>query len=61
MDGKNGMLVHELVHALDLASGRYHRDSSVRERRVVFLQKETAVPACELRRILPLANWESLS
>ncbi len=55
------MLVHELVHALDLASGRYHRDSSVRERRVVFLQKETAVPACELRRILPLANWESLS
>ena len=35
---KNGLLVHELVHALDLASGHYHRDSTVRERRAVFLQ-----------------------
>jgi len=35
---KQGDLVHELVHALDLAYGRYHRDDTVRERRAVFLQ-----------------------
>jgi hypothetical protein len=33
-----GLFVHELVHALDLAYGRYHRDYTVRERRAVFLQ-----------------------
>lgn len=35
---RSGMFVHELVHALDLAYGRYNRDSTVRERRAVFLQ-----------------------
>ena len=35
---KNGLLVHELVHALDLATGRYHADGPVRERRAVFMQ-----------------------
>ena len=35
---KSGLLVHELVHALDLASGRYNRDYIVRERRAVFMQ-----------------------
>ena len=35
---KSGLLVHELVHALDLASGRYNRDYTVRERRAVFVQ-----------------------
>ena len=35
---KNGVLVHELVHALDMAYGRYHRDVTVRERRAVFIQ-----------------------
>ncbi|MBI4526795.1 MAG: hypothetical protein HY695_23610 [Deltaproteobacteria bacterium] len=35
---KGGLLVHELVHALDLASGRYNRDYTVRERRAVFVQ-----------------------
>jgi hypothetical protein len=33
-----GVLVHELVHAVDLAYGRYHPDDTVRERRAVFLQ-----------------------
>ena len=35
---KSGLLVHELVHALDLADGRYNRDYTVRERRAVFMQ-----------------------
>jgi hypothetical protein len=35
---KDGTLVHELVHALDLSSGRYDRDVTVRERRAVFMQ-----------------------
>jgi hypothetical protein len=35
---KSGLLVHELVHALDLASGRYNRDYRVRERRAVLVQ-----------------------
>jgi hypothetical protein len=35
---KQGVLVHELVHAVDLAYGRYHSDETVRERRAVFLQ-----------------------
>jgi hypothetical protein len=34
----SGLLVHELVHALDLATGRYNRDYTVRERRAVFMQ-----------------------
>ena len=33
-----GVLVHELVHALDLSTGRYHADVRLRERRAVFLQ-----------------------
>lgn len=35
---KGGVLVHELVHALDLSSGRYNPDNRVRERRAVFIQ-----------------------
>jgi hypothetical protein len=35
---RNGLLVHELVHAIDLAYGRYNRDYTVRERRAVFIQ-----------------------
>jgi len=35
---KNGVLVHELVHALDLATGHWNGDSSVRERRATFMQ-----------------------
>lgn len=35
---RSGLLVHELVHALDLASGRYNRDYTVRERRATFVQ-----------------------
>jgi len=35
---RSGLLVHELVHALDLASGRYNRDYTVRERRATFMQ-----------------------
>lgn len=35
---KSGLLVHELVHALDLATGRYHADYTIRERRAVFMQ-----------------------
>jgi len=34
----SGLLVHELTHALDLASGRYNRDYTVRERRATFMQ-----------------------
>jgi len=35
---RSGLLIHELVHALDLVTGRYNRDYSVRERRAVFMQ-----------------------
>lgn len=35
---ESGVLTHELVHALDLAYGRYHSDGKVRERRAVFFQ-----------------------
>jgi hypothetical protein len=35
---KSGLLVHELVHALDLATGRYNRDYTIRERRATFMQ-----------------------
>ena len=35
---RSGLLVHELVHALDLATGRYNRDYTVRERRATFMQ-----------------------
>ena len=35
---KSGVLVHELVHAIDLAYGRYNRDYKIRERRAVFMQ-----------------------
>lgn len=34
----SGLLAHELVHALDFATGRYHRDYTVRERRATFIQ-----------------------
>jgi len=34
----DGLLVHELVHALDLTTGHYHPDVRVRERRAVFMQ-----------------------
>lgn len=33
-----GTLIHELVHALDLVSGRYHDDVVIREKRAVFFQ-----------------------
>ena len=35
---KSGLFVHELMHAVDLAYGRYHPDYTVRERRAVFVQ-----------------------
>ena len=35
---KSGLLVHELVHALDLIEGRYHPSDPVRERRATFVQ-----------------------
>jgi hypothetical protein len=35
---RNGTLVHELVHAVDLAYGQYNADYAVRERRAVFMQ-----------------------
>lgn len=35
---KNGLLVHELVHALDLVEGRFHPSDPVRERRATFVQ-----------------------
>ena len=35
---KSGLLVHELVHALDFATGRYNRNWTLRERRAVFVQ-----------------------
>lgn len=35
---RGGVLVHELVHALDLSTGRYSDDVRLRERRAVFLQ-----------------------
>ncbi|MFH1147985.1 MAG: hypothetical protein V1736_09810 [Pseudomonadota bacterium] len=33
-----GTFAHELVHAIDLAYGRYHTDVELRERRAVFVQ-----------------------
>ena len=33
-----GTLIHELVHALDLATGRYHENYVIREKRAVFFQ-----------------------
>ena len=35
---RSGTLVHEIVHALDLARGNYHSDYSIREKRAVFFQ-----------------------
>jgi hypothetical protein len=35
---KGGVLAHELTHALDLASGRYSPEASIRERRATFMQ-----------------------
>ncbi len=35
---KSGVLVHELLHAIDLANGRFSGKDSVRERRAVFIQ-----------------------
>lgn len=32
------VLVHELMHAYDLATGRYHPSAEIRERRAVFMQ-----------------------
>lgn len=37
-DAKSGTFVHELVHALDLASGLYNSAVEIRERRAVFFQ-----------------------
>ena len=34
----SGLLVHELVHTLDLTTGRYNRDYTIRERRATFIQ-----------------------
>ena len=34
----SGLLVHELVHGLDLTTGRYNSDYTVRERRATFIQ-----------------------
>jgi len=33
-----GTLIHEFVHALDLANGKYHGDYIIREKRAVFFQ-----------------------
>ncbi|HFD32189.1 MAG TPA: hypothetical protein ENJ28_05715 [Gammaproteobacteria bacterium] len=35
---KSGTLIHELIHALDLANGNYNGDYIVREKRAVFFQ-----------------------
>lgn len=35
---KKGILIHELVHALDLVSGHYNSDYIIREKRAVFFQ-----------------------
>lgn len=34
----SGTLIHELVHAWDLANGSYHGDYPIREKRAVFFQ-----------------------
>ncbi len=34
----SGTLVHELVHALDLAHGKYHGSYPIREKRAIFFQ-----------------------
>lgn len=34
----SGTLIHELVHAYDLANGQYHSDYPIREKRAVFFQ-----------------------
>jgi hypothetical protein len=34
----SGLLLHELVHALDMTTGRYSPDNRTRERRAVFVQ-----------------------
>lgn len=34
----NGTLIHEIVHALDLVNGKYHRNYVIREKRAVFFQ-----------------------
>lgn len=34
----SGLLAHELVHALDLTTGRYNSDYTIRERRATFIQ-----------------------
>lgn len=34
----SGTLIHELVHAADLANGKYHSSYPVREKRAVFFQ-----------------------
>lgn len=35
---KSGTFVHELVHAYDLATGNYHSDHEIREKRAIFFQ-----------------------
>ncbi|MES9969680.1 MAG: M91 family zinc metallopeptidase [Candidatus Thiodiazotropha sp.] len=35
---KSGTLIHEIVHALDLANGNYHGRYPLREKRAVFFQ-----------------------
>ncbi len=34
----SGTLIHEIVHALDLATGNYHSSYQIREKRAVFFQ-----------------------
>lgn len=34
----SGTLIHEIVHASDLANGKYHSSYSIREKRAVFFQ-----------------------
>lgn len=34
----SGTLIHEIVHALDLANGKYHGSYPIREKRAVFFQ-----------------------
>lgn len=34
----SGILVHEIVHALDLANGKYHSSYPIREKRAIFFQ-----------------------
>ena len=35
---KRGILIHELIHALDFSYGRYHKIGVIREKRAVFFQ-----------------------